>query len=234
MPSSMASRRAAALSPIARIAAAGGPTQRMPAASTASAKSAFSARKPNPGWSASAPAARRGTDDRRDVEEVDGARARDCRRRDPDAQRVALSVESVARSRPGWRRRGGGSAPGGSVGRAASPRGARTNASNASDATRHLSPTRRAGRRPRAIQRWTERVVAPIRRAAWLGLSSSDVTVSRLSRRCPTAIRKRQRMTDDGFQTRSKVPSIQSGSSARCARICRYQASCAGSSALAR
>ncbi len=45
-PSSEARWRAAALSPIARIAEAGGPTQRMPAASTASAKSACSARKP--------------------------------------------------------------------------------------------------------------------------------------------------------------------------------------------
>ena len=51
--------RAAALSPIARIARGGGPTQRIPAASTASAKSAFSARNPKPGWTASAPAAGR-------------------------------------------------------------------------------------------------------------------------------------------------------------------------------
>ena len=41
-----ASRRPAALSPSARMAAAGGPTQVMPAAVTASANSAFSARKP--------------------------------------------------------------------------------------------------------------------------------------------------------------------------------------------
>jgi hypothetical protein len=32
-----------------------------------------------------------------------------------------------------------------------------------------------------AIQRWTERVVAPMRAAAWLGLSSS-VMLARLSR----------------------------------------------------
>ena len=43
-PASSASRRAEILSPRARIADPGGPTQRMPAASTASAKSAFSAR----------------------------------------------------------------------------------------------------------------------------------------------------------------------------------------------
>jgi hypothetical protein len=49
------------------------------------------------------------------------------------------------------------------------------NASNTSDATRHRPPTRRAGSRPVAIQRWTERVVAPIRVAAWLGLSSSVI-----------------------------------------------------------
>jgi hypothetical protein len=49
-------------------------------------------------------------------------------------------------------------------------------ASNASDATRQRPPTRRAGRRPLAIQRWTERVVAPIRAAARLGLSSSDMS----------------------------------------------------------
>ncbi len=35
-----------------------------------------------------------------------------------------------------------------------------------------------AGSRPLAIQRWTERVVAPIRAAAWLGLSSSDIDVA--------------------------------------------------------
>jgi hypothetical protein len=47
-----------------------------------------------------------------------------------------------------------------------------TNASNASIATRHRSPTRRAGNRPNLIQRWTDRVLAPIRAAAWLGLNS--------------------------------------------------------------
>ena len=52
------------------------------------------------------------------------------------------------------------------------------NASNASDATRHRPPTRRAGSSPRVIQRWTLRVVAPIRAAAWLGLSSSAMCVA--------------------------------------------------------
>jgi len=49
----------------------------------------------------------------------------------------------------------------------------RLNASNAPDATRHRPPTRRAGRTPDAIHRWTERVVAPILAAASLGLISS-------------------------------------------------------------
>jgi MFS family permease len=52
------------------------------------------------------------------------------------------------------------------------------NASNASNATRQRPPTRRAGRRPAAIQRWTLLVVAPIRRAASLGLSSSAICVA--------------------------------------------------------
>ena len=76
MPSVVASRRAAALSPIARMAAGGGPTQRMPAASTASAKAAFSARKPKPGVEGVGAGGARGRDDRLDVEEVEGARAR--------------------------------------------------------------------------------------------------------------------------------------------------------------
>ena len=52
------------------------------------------------------------------------------------------------------------------------------NASIASVATRQRPPTRRAGSRPLAIQRWTDRVVVPIRAAAWLGLSSSDIDVA--------------------------------------------------------
>ena len=55
-PASAAIRFASSLSPPARSASGGGPTQTRPAASTASAKSAFSARKPYPGWIASAPA----------------------------------------------------------------------------------------------------------------------------------------------------------------------------------
>ena len=56
-PSDAASRRAAALSPIARMPSGGGPTQRIPAAITCCANSALSARNPKPGWSASAPPA---------------------------------------------------------------------------------------------------------------------------------------------------------------------------------
>jgi hypothetical protein len=52
------------------------------------------------------------------------------------------------------------------------------NASIASLATRQRPPTRRAGSRPLAIQRWTERVLAPIRAAASLGLSSSVIVVA--------------------------------------------------------
>src|SRR4051812_14390568 len=43
---------------MARIAAGGGPIQRIPATATCSAKVAFSARNPKPGWTASEPAAR--------------------------------------------------------------------------------------------------------------------------------------------------------------------------------
>src|SRR6185436_12430080 len=49
-PASRAARFAASLSPPARSASGEGPTNTRPAASTASAKSAFSARKPYPGW----------------------------------------------------------------------------------------------------------------------------------------------------------------------------------------
>jgi hypothetical protein len=45
-PASVAARRAAVLSPIATMTSGGGPTQTSPAAPTARANSAFSARKP--------------------------------------------------------------------------------------------------------------------------------------------------------------------------------------------
>ena len=50
-----ASWRAASLEPSARIADAGGPMNLSPAASQASGNAGFSARKPYPGWIASAP-----------------------------------------------------------------------------------------------------------------------------------------------------------------------------------
>ena len=66
-----------------------------------------------------------------------------------------------------------------------------SNAPNASDATRHRPPTRRAGNRPASIQRWTVRVDVPRRFATSLGLSSSAMSVaivayiSRAGRRAP-------------------------------------------------
>ena len=54
-PASFISSRARVFEPIASIASAGGPTNTMPASSQARAKAAFSARKPYPGWIASAP-----------------------------------------------------------------------------------------------------------------------------------------------------------------------------------
>ncbi len=55
-PAARAIRFAASLSPPRRRAFAGGPTQIRPASTTAWAKSGLSARKPYPGWIASAPA----------------------------------------------------------------------------------------------------------------------------------------------------------------------------------
>jgi hypothetical protein len=54
-PASFISSRARVLEPIASIAEAGGPMKVMPASSRRCAKAAFSARKPYPGWTASAP-----------------------------------------------------------------------------------------------------------------------------------------------------------------------------------
>ena len=49
------------------------------------------------------------------------------------------------------------------------------NASIASDATRQRPPTRRAGSRPLAIQRWTDRGDVPRRSATSRGLNSSGI-----------------------------------------------------------
>ena len=55
-PAAFIRSRASVFEPIASIAAGGGPIQTRPASSTARANVAFSARKPYPGWTASAPA----------------------------------------------------------------------------------------------------------------------------------------------------------------------------------
>src|SRR4051812_41089456 len=171
-PSEAASFRAEALSPIARIALGGGPIQRMPAASTASAKSAFSARNPKPGWMASAVALRAAATtpsmssrSTAPPPSVGGVTARIPSRlqvrviRDAISPRFAMKRVAIP--------------SGVSTGDAAA-----TNASIASIATRQRPPTRRAGSRPAAIHLWTDRVVAPTRAAASLGLSSSDMTVA--------------------------------------------------------
>ena len=54
-PAASASRLADALSPSRSMVSAVGPMKTSPACSTARAKAAFSARKPKPGWIASAP-----------------------------------------------------------------------------------------------------------------------------------------------------------------------------------
>jgi hypothetical protein len=54
-PARVAAIRAAVLLPIVRIASAVGPMKMRPASRTAAAKSSFSARKPYPGCTASAP-----------------------------------------------------------------------------------------------------------------------------------------------------------------------------------
>ncbi len=57
-PAATAARRPATLSPRLRIISPVGPMKAMPAFSQASAKSAFSARNPYPGWMASTPTRR--------------------------------------------------------------------------------------------------------------------------------------------------------------------------------
>ena len=177
------------------MAAGGGPTQRIPAAITASAKSAFSARKPNPGWMASAPADRAASttaamSSRSSASGpvVSGAMARIPSRSHVRRMRVAISPRLAmnrVRIGPGESSRSrrrpsrAGRAPVAPPSAPPSPVACcATNASIASVATRHRPPTRLAGSRPLAIQRWTERVVAPTRAAAWLGLNSSRICVA--------------------------------------------------------
>ena len=135
-------------------------------------------------------------DDRCDIEQVEragpsvaGTTARIPSRSHVRVMRVAISPR-LAMNRV---RIGMVGAASGVGGRPPMP----TNASIASLATRQRPPTRRAGSRPLAIQRWTDRVVAPIRAAAWLGLSSSDIDVAIVAyhagRRGPRAVKRRSR-----------------------------------------
>ena len=57
-PAAAISSRALVFEAIASIASGGGPMKTRPASAHARAKSGFSARKPNPGWMASAPVRR--------------------------------------------------------------------------------------------------------------------------------------------------------------------------------
>ncbi len=95
IPSDTASRRAAALSPIVRMASGGGPTQRRPAAMTRSAKSAFSARNPKPGWTASDAASDRRSHDGLGVEEVEGVASVRLGHDDTNAQPVAGALDAA-------------------------------------------------------------------------------------------------------------------------------------------
>ena len=103
-----------------------------------------------------------------------GGRQRRARRsagrssRSRDGRRCAGSGR---RSRRGSRRTASGWPAGAAIRR----RAAASNAPIASFATRQRPPMRRAGSRPVAIQRWTVRVLVPIRRAASLALTSSDM-----------------------------------------------------------
>ena len=157
------------MSPIARIASGGGPTQRIPAAITASAKAPFSARNPKPGWSASAPAstaaattASMSSRSSAPGPSVTGTTARMPSREHVRVIRSAISPRLAMNSvRIGFD---------GRFLAAEAP-----NASIAPNATRQRPPTRRAGSCPVAIHLWTDLVVAPRRSAACLGLSSSDM-----------------------------------------------------------
>ena len=57
-PASSINRRAVVLTPMLSIASGGGPMNTRPALAHARAKPAFSAKKPYPGWTASAPVER--------------------------------------------------------------------------------------------------------------------------------------------------------------------------------
>ena len=86
MPSEAASRRAAALSPIARIAAGGGPTQRIPAAIDRSAKLGVLGEEPEAGMDGVGAGGQRCRHDGRRVEQVEAVGAVRDRGRPPGSR----------------------------------------------------------------------------------------------------------------------------------------------------
>ena len=100
-PAAFIRSRASVFEPIASIASGGGPIQVRPAASTARANVAFSARKPYPGWTASAPALQRGLDDPLLVQVALGRRAAaEQQRLVGDGERGARRGPPPSRRRP--------------------------------------------------------------------------------------------------------------------------------------
>ena len=89
MPSEAASRRAAALSPIARIADGGGPTQRIPAASTRSANVGVLGEEPEAGMEGVGTGGQRCRHDGRGIEQVEAVRAVRDRDDRPDPEPIA-------------------------------------------------------------------------------------------------------------------------------------------------
>ena len=136
---------------------------------------AFSARNPKPGWRASAPVASAAA-----TTAAGSSRSRPCgpsvtgmTARIPSRSQVRVIRRAISpRLAMKTVRIGSGSSAASSVFRRVA-----ANASIASDATRHRPPTRRAGRRPFAIQRWTDRGDVPRRSATSRGLSSSGIGV---------------------------------------------------------
>src|SRR5688572_9495098 len=180
-PISVAARRAAALSPIAAMASAGGPIQVRPAAVTIRAKDGFSARNPYPGWIASAPD-RRATSRMPSASRYEGMSWLSCV---PSAGRSPATCTPMTRSpiRRAVRAMRTAISPRFAIRTAVmtSVRGSATAAMDASDERDTLTrePMRLAGRRPPAIQRWTVRTVTPSSSATSRGVRSS--LMSRLS-----------------------------------------------------
>ena len=178
-PSCAASRRAAALSPIARIAAGGGPTQRDAGRRRRPRRTRRSRRgtRSRDGRRRRRPARRP-----RRPRSIRAGRARPGRpsrarsRRIPSRSHVRVIRRAISpRFAMKTRRIGDRRRPRAAV-RPAPPRTRQTRQ------TRHAIDHQRVAQAavPLAIQRWTDRVVVPSRLAASLGLSSSAI-VSRLS-----------------------------------------------------